>query len=145
MNHIAQGAAPRHLRHGEVKELTRQVNGPVLVAGDPGYDDECRTINLMLTLEPAVVVGATSAADVQAAVRFAAENGLPVAVKTTGHQAVLPGHGAVLVTTHRMKDMFLDAQGRRARVSAGVVWREVVEAAWPHRLAPSVDRRRTSG
>jgi len=136
MNQISQDAALPVLRREEVLPLAGNVRGSVLVPGDPGYADECRIYNEALSLEPAVVVGAASAVDVSAAVRFAADRGRPVAVKTTGHQIVLPGRGAVLITTHRMKEISVDARRRTARVQAGVIWQEVIDAAWAHGLAP---------
>ena len=69
MNQIAQDAALPVLRRKDVCSLAGKVQGCVLVAGDPGYADECRIYNEALSLEPAVVVGATGAADVSAAVR----------------------------------------------------------------------------
>jgi FAD/FMN-containing dehydrogenase len=120
----------------EVELLRRDVVGPVLVPGDAAYLDECRHFNLMAALEPAVVVGATTAEDVQAAVRFAVSHRMPVAVMTTGHQVVLPAQGGVLVTTQRMKGVSIDVAGHRARVEAGVLWQEVIDDAAQHGLAP---------
>ncbi|MCY1141440.1 FAD-binding oxidoreductase [Actinoplanes sp. Pm04-4] len=85
---------------------------------------------------PRVVVGAASAADVQVAVRFAADRGLPVAVLATGHHAVVPIEDAVLITTHRMDEVVIDAAARTATVGAGVRWAQVVAEAARHGLAP---------
>src|ERR1700716_3406780 len=68
--------------------------GSVLLPGDAGYDDERVVWNLNHELVPAVIVVPESAADVQAAVTFAAGGERPVLVKTTGHPIVGPGHGA---------------------------------------------------
>ncbi|MGY3116923.1 FAD/FMN-containing dehydrogenase [Bradyrhizobium sp. S3.14.4] len=80
-------------------------------------------------LVPAVIVVPESAADVQAAVAFAAGQRRPVLVKTTGHQMVGQAHGAVAIATHRMNDITIDAAGRTARVGAGVLWSEVIAKA----------------
>jgi hypothetical protein len=48
------------------------VAGSVLLPGEAGYDDECAVFNLNRELLPAAIVVAQSAADVQAAVAFAA-------------------------------------------------------------------------
>jgi hypothetical protein len=84
---------------------------------------------------PALVVGAATAADVQAAVRFAAGHGLPVAILATGHSA-LASTGAVLVTTRRMDAVTIDAERRTARIGAGVRWQQVIEEAAKYGLAP---------
>ncbi|WP_197042388.1 FAD-binding oxidoreductase [Microbispora rosea] len=110
--------------------------GSVLLPGDAGYDEERAVFNLNHELVPAVIVVAESAADVQAAVAFAAGQHRPVLVKTTGHQMVGPAHGAVVIATHRMNDVAIDSVGRTARVGAGAIWSEVVERAAKDGLAP---------
>src|SRR3954453_11037078 len=116
--------------------LVAAVAGSVLLPGDAGYDDERAVFNLNHELGPAVIVVAESAADVQAAVAFAAGQPRPVLVKTTGHQMVGKAHGAVVIATRRMNDVAIDAVGRTARVGAGVLWSEVVEKAAEAGLAP---------
>ncbi len=64
--------------------LTSQVTGPVATPADQSYGDETFAWNLGFPQTPAVAVGATNAADVQAAVRFAAVQNLPVAVLARG-------------------------------------------------------------
>jgi hypothetical protein len=54
------------------------VPGSVLLPGEAGYDDECAAFNPNHELPPAVIVIAQSAADVQAAVAFAAGQHRPV-------------------------------------------------------------------
>lgn len=116
--------------------LLATVAGSVLLPGDAGYDDERAVWNLNHELVPAVIVVPESAADVQAAVTFAAGQHRPVLVKTTGHQIVGQAHGAVVIATHRMNDITIDAAGRTARVGAGVLWSEVITKAAKAGLAP---------
>jgi hypothetical protein len=116
--------------------LATAVEGSVLLPGDAGYDDERAVFNLNHELLPAVIVVAQDAADVQAAVTFAAGQRRPVLVKTTGHQVVGKAHGAVVIATHRMNDVTVDAAGRTARVGAGVLWSEVIAEAAKAGLAP---------
>lgn len=120
----------------DIARLAKQVKGPVLTPGDGSYATECATYNLAITHHPAVVVGATGARDVQAAVRFASGHELPVAVLATGHQAIMPTDGALLITTSRMAAVEVDAQARSARVGAGTRWQQVIDAASEHGLAP---------
>jgi FAD/FMN-containing dehydrogenase len=113
-----------------------RVAGSVLLPGDAGYDDERAVFNLNHELTPAVIVVPESAADVQAAVSFAAGQHRPVLVKTTGHQIVGRAHGAVVIATHRMNDITIDAAGRSVRVGAGVLWSEVIAKTTEVGLAP---------
>jgi len=102
----------------------------------PGYDDELAGFQTGFAQHPAVVFGAASADDVIAAVRYAADAGLPVGVQATGHG--LPGgsEGGVLITTRRMDGVRVDPVARTVRVQAGVRWAQVVAAAEPYGLAP---------
>ncbi|MEU6142484.1 FAD-binding oxidoreductase [Streptomyces sp. NPDC047081] len=108
----------------------------VLRPGDPGYDDELAGFQTGFTRRPAVVFAATSADDVIAAVRYAAERGLPVGVQATGHGLPGTSEGGVLVTTRRMDRVSVDPGARTVRVQAGVRWGQVVAAAEPYGLAP---------
>src|SRR3954451_7948206 len=117
-------------------ELDATVAGPVLEPGDPGYAEEVASFSLTFTAAPAVVVGATSAGDVAAAVRYAARTGRRVAVQSTGHGLQSDLAGTVLVSTHRMDRVAVDPDSATARVQAGARWRQVIDAAAPHGLAP---------
>jgi FAD/FMN-containing dehydrogenase len=119
-----------------VDELSAQVGGLVLRPGDDGFDAEISCFNAAVAHKPAVVVGASSAADVAVAVRWAAERDLPIAVQSTGHGAFAAIDGGLLVTTRRMDGVSVDAAAGTARVDAGVRWAAVIEAAAPHGLAP---------
>lgn len=117
-----------------LSSLADAVAGPVLTPGSAAYDEETRTFNLAVTHRPEVVVGATGAADVVAAVRWAVANGLPVAAQATGHGPVAPMAGGLLVTTRRMRSVEVDPQARTATVGAGTTWAEVIQAAAPYGL-----------
>jgi FAD/FMN-containing dehydrogenase len=124
------------VQQGDAAALVTAVAGSVLLPGDAGYNDERAVFNLNHELVPAVIVVAQCAADVQAAVAFAAGQHRPVLVKTTGHQIVGTAPGAVLITTHRMNDVAIDAVGCTARVGAGAIWAQVVQKAAEAGLAP---------
>jgi hypothetical protein len=55
----------------DVDELRAAVDGPVFAPGEPGYHDERIGFNLVVPNQHMVIVGATNAADVAAAVEFA--------------------------------------------------------------------------
>ena len=118
------------------ERLRRQVAGTVLDGTDPAAATEAAGFNTAVTHRPSVVVAAENAGDVAAAVRYARESGLPVAVQATGHGAADPVEGAVLVTTSRMQEVQVDPRRGTARVGAGVRWRSVIDAAVPYGLAP---------
>jgi FAD/FMN-containing dehydrogenase len=82
------------------------------------------------------VVGATSAEDVAATVRWAARAGRRASVQGTGHGLLCDLADTVLVSTRRMNAVSVDPRTDTARVEAGVRWRQVIEAAAPFGLAP---------
>ncbi|MQY06443.1 FAD-binding oxidoreductase [Actinomadura macrotermitis] len=112
------------------------VQGPVLWRGDDGYDDEVRGFQTAYAHRPDVVVGATGPGDVQAAVRYALDRGVSIAVQSTGHGVTVTEDGGVLVTTGRLGRVTVDPATGRARIGAGARWRDVAEAAAPHGLIP---------
>lgn len=132
------GATGVRLSPQDVEALRHEVMGPVLEPGVDGYEAECATFNLVCPLRPLVVVGASSERDVVTAVRFAARHGLPVAMKTAAHQVVSPAADGLLITTQRMKGIFVDAQNGTVSVEAGVRWSEVLPRAAEEGLAPVV-------
>jgi hypothetical protein len=113
----------------DVDELRSLVHGPVYAAGDDGMAAEVATWNVAVQHTPAVAVGATCAADVAAAVSWAAARGMGVAVQATGHGPVRNAAGSVLVTTRRLQAVSIDPGRRIARVEAGVKWHRLLEAA----------------
>jgi hypothetical protein len=119
----------------DVDELRSRVRGPVYAAGDDGLAAEVAAWNVAVQHTPAVVVGATCAADVVAAVTWAVAHDLRVAVQATGHGPVRNACGALMITTRRMQGVHIDPGRRMARVQAGVRWSAVMEAAAEHGLA----------
>lgn len=103
--------------------------------GEPGWDEARRAWNLSVDQRPAAVALPETVDDVVAAVDHARAAGLRVAVQGTGHGAgSTPLDGALLINTARMIGVAVDANARVARVAAGTVWRDVVDAAADHGL-----------
>jgi FAD/FMN-containing dehydrogenase len=110
--------------------------GPVLRPSDGGYQAELAGFDLSVGQHPAIVVGATGAADVVAGVRYAREVDLPVAVQATGHGITVPADDALLITTRRAGAVRVDPGDATAWVEAGAVWSRVLHEAAPFGLAP---------
>ena len=122
----------------DASRLSAGLTGEVVLPGQPGFDDARQAFNRAADQEPAAVVFAGSARDVAAAVTFAADHGLRIAAQGTGHNAMPLGPltGTILLKTHRMNRVDIDPLARTARVEAGTVWSDVVQAAAKHGLAP---------
>ncbi|MER5349565.1 FAD-binding oxidoreductase [Kitasatospora sp. NPDC002551] len=113
-----------------------ETKGPVHRPGDADYDARRTGYNLALDHHPALVVSAADPGDVSAAVRYAAAQGLAVAVRATGHGISVPTDGQLVVDTSGLDGVTVDPAARTATVRAGVRWREVIAAAAAHGLAP---------
>lgn len=118
--------------------LKKRVSGAVLRPDDAGYDNGRAGWNQIVDQRPNLIVMATSAADVAAAVDFAAEVDLPIAVQATGHGPAAPIEGGVLVNTRQMTGCAVDPDRGTATFGPGVTWAPVMEAAAPHGLSPLV-------
>jgi hypothetical protein len=85
----------------------------------------------MVDRYPALVVRPTDADDVAAAIRFAREQDLVVAVRGGGHS--IPGHstcdGGIVVDLSRMRGAQVDGDSRTARVNGGALLAELDDAA----------------
>jgi FAD/FMN-containing dehydrogenase len=69
-----------------VQGFKSSVRGPLLRAGDAGYDAARQIYNGMIDRHPALIVRCAGVADVLAAVNFARDHDLLMAVRGGGHQ-----------------------------------------------------------
>ena len=128
-------ASAPNLDHTRLRDLC---GGAVLIAGDDGYDPARRPWNLAVAQKPAAVAYPGDADEVAALVRCAREAGLRIAVQSTGHHAgAVEGslEDAILLRTSALRGVTVDPQKRVARVGAGALWQDVVEATRPHGLS----------
>jgi FAD/FMN-containing dehydrogenase len=103
------------------------LRGAVLAAGDPGYDETRKVWNGMFDRRPGLIARCTGAADVIAAVNYAREHNLSVAVRGGGHS--FPGYsvcdGGLMIDLLPMKGIRVDPASRTARAEPGVLWGEL--------------------
>lgn len=107
-----------------IPALKAQVRGSVLCPGDVGYDTARRVWNAMIDKRPALIVRCAGVADVMAAVRFAREHRLLVAVRGGGHNfaGYATCDGGIVIDLSPMQGMHVDPQRRTARAQGGVTW-----------------------
>ena len=140
-------AADTAIAAEKLEALRAGLRGPLCLPGDPGYD-EARTIwNAMIDRRPAAIVRATAAEDVVAAVNFARDNGLLLAVRGGGHN--IAGHAVcddgLMLDLSLMKSIQVDAAARTARVAPGATLGELDQATQAHGLALPVGINSTTG
>jgi FAD/FMN-containing dehydrogenase len=110
-----------------IESYRGSLRGALLRPGDEGYD-EARTVwNGNIDRYPALIAKCNGVADVIAAVNFARENQLLVAVRGGGHNAA--GHGTcdggIVIDLRPMKGIRVDPLRRIATVEPGCTWAEL--------------------
>jgi FAD/FMN-containing dehydrogenase len=128
-------AAPSHITSAAL--LRSQFTGPLLRAGDPGYDQARRVWNGMFDRRPALIARCRCTADAAAAVRYATAAGLPVTVRGGGHNVAgtAVADGAVLIDLSLMRRVTVDAGRRLAHAEGGCLLGDLDAATAPHGLA----------
>jgi FAD/FMN-containing dehydrogenase len=118
-------------------ELSSRLTGPLLEAGDEGYDAARALWNARFDRRPDAIARCADASDVAEAVRFAVSNGALVSVKGGGHQYAgnTVGDGGLLIDLGEMRDVTVDAGARLAVVGAGATMGAFDGAAQEHGLA----------
>jgi FAD/FMN-containing dehydrogenase len=120
-----------------VEGLAGAVKGRIVERGDAGYDEARALYNAMIDKHPAAVAYCLDEADVAAAVRFAQERGLRIAVRCGGHNGA--GLGSVddglVIDLSAMNQVTVDPGARMVRVQGGAKLGEVDNATYEHGFA----------
>jgi FAD/FMN-containing dehydrogenase len=130
-----------------ISGLREAMRGQVLVPGETGYDEARRVWNGTVDRRPALIARCLDVADVQRALGFAVEHGLPVAVRGGGHSVAgfSTCNVGVLVDLGLMRTVSVDAQARVARAEPGVTGAEFDRATQKHGLATTLGVVSTTG
>ncbi|MCY0946625.1 FAD-binding oxidoreductase [Streptomyces antarcticus] len=107
-----------------IEQLRERVRGAVATPDDDAYDEARKVYNAMIDRRPTVVVRCVNAGDVMAAVDFARENELDLAVRGGGHS--VPGFGTcdggVVADLSGMRGVRVDPIRQTARAEGGATW-----------------------
>ncbi|MAM55604.1 MAG: oxidoreductase [Microbacterium sp.] len=117
--------------------LRSALHGPVILPGDPEWDDARRAWQLLVDQYPVAVVVPADVDDVVATVLAARKHGLRVAPQSTGHAAGTIDSLAdtILLRTSALDSVEIRPATASARVGAGVSLGTVADAAAQHGLA----------
>jgi FAD/FMN-containing dehydrogenase len=112
------------LRHGVVAAFREQLSGRLVSPADAGYDKARRVWNGRIDRRPALIAFCASDREVMAAVRFAREDELLVAVRSGGHSAAGTAvcNGGLVIDLSLMKSIEVDVAARTVNAQGGVLW-----------------------
>jgi hypothetical protein len=118
---------------GELENLAGSLRGPLIKPADDGYDEARSVYNAMHNRKPALIVQAVDVADVIAAVDFAREQRLALALRGGGHS--VPGFGTcddgLVLDLGRMKGIRVDPVNSMVRAEGGCTLGELNHATHP--------------
>jgi FAD binding domain/Berberine and berberine like len=107
--------------HDRIERFQAAFRGEVIQPGDSGYETARKIWNASIDKHPGIIARCAGVADVVAAVNFARENELLVAVRGGGHNVsgrALCDDG-IVIDLSGMKGIHVDAKNHSARVQAG--------------------------
>lgn len=120
-----------------IDALQKTFRGTVIQRSDSLYNEARSLYNGMIDKRPLFILRCADVADVVAAVGFAREAGLLLAIRGGGHNG--PGLGScddgVVIDLSAMKGIRVDAESRTVRVEAGCTSGDVDHATYPFGLA----------
>jgi FAD/FMN-containing dehydrogenase len=125
------------LEETAIQELASHLRGSLLRPSDAGYEQARQVYNAMINKHPALIARCVDVADVIAAVNFARDHQVTLAVRGGGHNG--PGlgtcDGGLVIDLSDMKGIRVDPVARTVRVEGGCTWGDVDHATHPFGLA----------
>jgi FAD/FMN-containing dehydrogenase len=125
------------LDEATIKDFTKNFSGQIFRPGEAGYDEARAVWNGIIDRYPALIARCTSSADVMAAVNFAREHKVEVAVRGGGHNVA--GHGTsdggLVIDLSGMKQIEVDPVSRTVRAGGGATIGELDKATQAYGLA----------
>ena len=120
-----------------VAALSERLGGEVIGPDHPEYEAARRVWNGMIDKRPAAIARCADAVDVAAAVRFACERDLPLAVRGGGHNVAgtAVADAGVVVDLSQMRAVRISGSGRTVHVEGGATWADVDSVTAPLGLA----------
>lgn len=120
---ITSDGAEIVLRGADVRDLAKRLHGQLLLAGDPGYDEARYLLNPSFDKHPALIVQPVDVQDIQAAVNFAREHNLLLAVKCGGHShsGQSTCERGMQIDLRNFRGVRVDAAARRVSAKGGTL------------------------
>ncbi|MES2880389.1 MAG: FAD-binding oxidoreductase [Pseudomonadota bacterium] len=135
------------ISQADLESQRKKFTGPLLVPGDPDYDEARKIFNGMIDRRPGAIVQCAHVLDVVGAVHFARRQGLEVAVRGGGHSVAGNAltDGGLVIDLRRMNTVLVDPEARTAIVAGGATMSDLDQATGRHGLATTGGRVSTTG
>jgi FAD/FMN-containing dehydrogenase len=130
-----------------LEQLRFRLGGGLYEPGDIAYDDACALFNAMVDKRPRLVARCVAPDDVVAALAFAREHGLEIAVRGAGHSVTGLSlcDGGLVLDMRGMDSVEVDPSRRVVRAGGGATWAAVDRATQAHGLATTGGRVSSTG
>jgi FAD/FMN-containing dehydrogenase len=111
--------------------------GRLISPGDPDFDAARAIWNGAIDRHPRLIAQCIGTTDVVAAVRFARDHDLEIAIRGGGHNVAGTAvcDGGIVIDLSSMRAVRVDPAGRRAWVQGGALWGDVDRETQAHGLA----------
>ncbi|HEX5974334.1 MAG TPA: FAD-binding protein, partial [Rubrobacteraceae bacterium] len=125
------------LDEATVEEFRVSLRGELIQPGDEDYDEARKVYNAMIEKHPRMIARCSDVADVIAAVNFARENEVLLAVRGGGHNGAGWGvaDDALVIDLSAMRGTRVEPEAQTVRVEGGATWGDVDHAAHAFGLA----------
>ena len=135
------------LSSAAVEALRARGQGALSLPGEPDYDARRTLWNAMIDRRPAAILRCDGPDDVAAGLAVAAAEGLPVSVKSGGHNiaGAALAEGGLVLDQSAQRDVRVDPAARRAVVAPGALLADLDAAAAAHGLAVPLGINSTTG
>ncbi len=130
-----------------IADLRAELNGQVITADHPGYDDARRVFFTGFDRRPAAIVRAADASHVSRVVNVARETGAELAVRSGGHSRAGHGtsEGGIVLDLSGMSSVEVDPRRRTAWAQTGVRAGDYTRATGKHGLVTGLGDAATVG
>lgn len=136
-----------HLPSAALEQFRTGLRGRLIMPDDADYATARQVYNGMIDKRPALIARCHDVADVIAAVNFARDNQLLLAVRGGGHNGGGLGicDDGLVIDLSAMRGVHVDPTARTARVAGGCVWGDVDHATHAFGLATPTGIISTTG
>ena len=133
-------ADDREVGHASQEATAVEINGfrgQLITADHADYDDARAVWNGAIDRHPRLIARCSGTADVAAAVRFARDHGLEVAVRGGGHNVAGTAvcDDGIVIDLSEMRAVWVEPASRTAWVQGGALWGDVDHETQVHGLA----------